>query len=143
VRHHTVIRNFFLKTSRRFFFQKSWPRGPIAPIRLPSIVPYSGARTSKNAQTILPERCRSKMARAISTHDLRTLKRRFRHVAARCARRGAARTRTFMRGVRAIRPTLFFDTLQKWRAAAAPRRGFAYKSAHARADGALKRRFKA
>ena len=126
MRHHTVIRNFFLKTSRRFFFQKSWPRGPIAPIRLPSIVPYSGARTSKLAQTILPERCRSKMVRAISTHDLRTLKRRFRHVAARCARRGAARTRTFMRGVRAIpirsgnRPC--FSILCKNGAAARPRR---------------------
>jgi hypothetical protein len=47
-----------------------------------------------------------------------------------------------MRGVRAIPPTPFFDTLQKSRgAAAAPRRGFAYKSAHARYGNALKRRF--
>jgi hypothetical protein len=49
-----------------------------------------------------------------------------------------------MRGVRAIPPTPFFDTLQKWRGAAvALCRGFAYKSAHARADAALKRRFEA
>jgi hypothetical protein len=82
------------------------------------------------------------MTRAILAHDLRTSKLRFRRVAARCARRGAARTRTFMRGVRAIPPTLFFDTLQKWRGTAvAPRRGVAYKSAHARAGDALKRRF--
>jgi hypothetical protein len=137
VRHHTVIRNFFLKTSRRFFFQKSRARGPAAPARRPSIVPYSGTRTSKIAQTIFADRCRSKMARAILGHDLRTSKLRFRRVAAR-------RARTLMRGVRAIPPTPFFDTLQKSRAGAvAPRRGFAYKSAHARYGNALKRRFEA
>ena len=80
------------------------------------------------------------MIRAILAHDLRTSKRRFRRVAA----RRAPRTRTLMCGARAIPPTPFFDPLQKSRAgAAAPRRGFAYKSAHARYGDALKRRFEA
>jgi hypothetical protein len=56
-------------------------------------------------------------------------------------RRGARRAR--MRGLRAIPPTPFFDTLQKSRAGAAARRGVAYKSAHARYGNALKRNFEA
>ena len=133
-------KEFFFENVATIFFSKKLAARPAAPICLPSIVPYSGARTLKIAQTILPDRYRSKMIRAILAHDLRTSKRRFRCVAA----RAAPRTRTLMRGVRAIPPTPFFDTLQKSRAgAAAPRRGFAYKSAHARADTALKRRFEA